>query len=214
MTGDTVNEPSPGGPEKEPPNTVATLMALLTAEGMLLTRLRSIAEERCNPRSELENTQRDLNHENVFHIARFFYLLKALNCSTSAALSTFIDSHNARVQALLDSENYKLRTKRELENARIKRQQKFVMLETIDAANRPVFAKTEVAHFLFDHMGRDSAVKTVDLMVQAGLLIEGDDPLDGSNRKLIQTDGAIENAVHDYLESIRIAVTAGGTNLA
>lgn len=190
--------------EQVPPRAVGTLHALLSAEARFLSCIREIAADRCKIKEDIDSVQRDLNHENVFHIARFFFLLKALDCSTPETVGAFIDSHNAKIRSLIDSKSFHLRTKGELEKAFMKRMQKIICMDTIGWLRRPVFARTEIAAFLFDHMGRDAIIRTIDLMVTAGLLIETkDDPLEGSNRKLIRTDGRIEDAVLAYLNDIQ-----------
>lgn len=190
--------------QKPSPELVQVLQNLLRAEARFLTRLRDEAANRCNIRSDVEAIQRELNHENVIHVARFFFLLKVLDCTTPQAVEALIDRHNAKVRSLIEADDFTLRTERELRKAIFKGAQQYVCVQTVKEKRRAVFAKTEIASLLFDHMGRDSAVKTLDLMVRSGLLVEEDsDPLTGSNRKLIKTDGVLEDAVSNYLKDIK-----------
>ncbi len=185
------------------PQLVHRLQAVLLAESRFLARLRERTAETCRIRDEVEATQRELDHENVAHIARFFFLLKALDCSTPEAIEALIEGHNRKVRSLIEQEDFRIRTRRELEKSVFKDAQQYVCVKTVREKGRAVFAKTEVAALLFDHMSRDSAVKTLDLLIRAGLLIEEDsDPLSGTNRKLIKTDGVLEDAVAQYLSEI------------
>ncbi|MEX0348093.1 MAG: hypothetical protein AB3N15_01625 [Paracoccaceae bacterium] len=186
-----------------PPQLVNTLQAVLLAESRFLSRLRERTAERCIVKEDIEAIQREMNHENVVHVARFFFLLKALDCSTPAAIEALIEAHNLKVKRLLDAEDFQFRTRKELQKSVFKDAQQYVCVKTVKEKGRAVLAKTEIAALLFDHMSRDSAVKTLDLLVRAGLLVEEDsDPLSGSNRKLIKTDGVLEDAVAQYLSDI------------
>ncbi len=186
-----------------PPQLVSTLQAVLLAESRFLSRLRERTAEKCRIKEDVEAIQREMNHENVVHIARFFFLIKTLDCSTPAAIEALIEAHNLKVKRLLDAEDFQTRTRKELQKSVFKDAQQYVCVKTVREKGRAVLAKTEIAALLFDHMSRDSAVKTLDLLVRAGLLIEEDsDPLSGSNRKLIKTDGILEDAVAVYLSEI------------
>lgn len=185
------------------PQLVNTLQAVLLAESQFLARLRERTAEKCRIREDVESIQRELNHENVAHVARFFFLLKALDCSTPEAIEALIEGHNRNVRSLIENEDFRFRSRKELEKSVFKDAQQYVCVKTVKEKGRAVFAKTEVAALLFDHMSRDSAVKTLDLLVRAGLLTEEDsDPLSGSNRRLIKTDGVLEDAVARYLSEI------------
>ncbi|MDV7142565.1 hypothetical protein R3X27_07700 [Tropicimonas sp. TH_r6] len=185
------------------PQLVNTLQAVLLAEARFLSCLRERTAEKCRIREDVEAIQRELNHENVAHVARFFFLLKALDCSTPETIEALIEAHNRKVRSLIENEDFRVRTRRELEKSVFKDAQQYVCVKTVKEKGRAVFAKTEVAALLFDHMSRDSAVKTLDLLIRAGLLIEEDsDPLSGTNRKLIKTDGVLEDAVVHYLSEI------------
>ncbi|MDP5220349.1 hypothetical protein Q5Y75_24465 [Ruegeria sp. 2205SS24-7] len=195
-----------------PPQLVNTLQAVLLAESRFLFRLRERTAEMCKVKEDVVAIQRELNHENVVHVARFFFLLKALDCSSPAAIEALIEAHNLKVKRLLDAEDFRFRTRKELQKSVFKDAQQYVCVKTVKEKGRAVLAKTEIAALLFDHMSRDSAVKTIDLLVRAGLLIEEDsDPLSGSNRKLIKTDGILEDTVASYLSDIgNLAIKLNG----
>lgn len=189
------------------PQLVHTLQAVLLAEAKFLARLRDRVAEKCRIKEDVDAIQGEMNHENVVHVARFFFLLKALDCSTPEAIEALIEAHNLKVKRLLDAEDFRFRTRRELQKSVFKDAQQYVCVKTVREKGRAVLAKTEIAALLFDHMSRDSAVKTLDLLVRAGLLIEEDsDPLSGTNRKLIKTDGVLEDAVAQYLAAIGASI--------
>ncbi len=182
---------------------VNTLQTVLLAESRFLSCLRERTAEMCKVKGDVAVIQREMNHENVVHIARFFFLLKALDCSSPAAIEALIEAHNLKVKRLLDAEDFRFRTRKELQKSVFKDAQQYVCVKTVKEKGRVVLAKTEIAALLFDHMSRDSAVKTLDLLVRAGLLIEEDsNPLSGSNRKLITADDVLVDAVSSYLSEI------------
>ncbi len=182
---------------------VNTLQTVLLAESRFLSCLRARTAEMCKVEGDIEVIQREMNHENVVHIARFFFLLKALDCSSPAAIEALIEAHNLKVKRLLEASDFRFRTRKELQKSVFKDAQQYVCVKTVKEKGKVVLAKTEIAALLFDHMSRDSAVKTLDLLVRAGLLIEEDsDPLSGSNRKLIEADDVLVDAVGSYLSEI------------
>ncbi|MGC1494730.1 MAG: hypothetical protein WA790_02905 [Sulfitobacter sp.] len=187
---------------------VDTLERVLRAESRFLRRLKDETAKRCRITSDVTTIQRELNHENIFHVARFFFLLKALDCNTPATVDALIEQHNARIKSLLSAGDYQLRTEKELTKALFKEAQLFVCVKTVREHGRAVFAKSEIASLLYEHMTRSSAMTVLDLLVRAGLLIEEDsDPLTGSNRKLIKTDGVLEDAVAKYLGDVEQGIT-------
>jgi hypothetical protein len=190
---------------------VETLQVMLQAESDFLETLRKHTRERLEHKktqsSDILDVVNDLNHENIIHLARFFFLLKALDCSTPKAVEALIDSHNDRIRKLIEAKNFEIRKEKELRKAFFSDQQKYICVKTIEAKPRVSFSKAEIASFLFDHMSRDSAIKGLDQLVNAGILNEEDsDPLTGTNRKLIWTDGFIEEAVAKCLDDVRFGV--------
>ncbi|MEO9572891.1 MAG: hypothetical protein ABJ263_09905 [Tateyamaria sp.] len=96
---------------------MSTLQFILRAEARFLSRLRARAAERCKIKGDIETVQRELNHENVVNVARFFFLLKALDCATPEAVEALIEGHNRKVKSLINSENFQTRTRKELEKS-------------------------------------------------------------------------------------------------
>jgi hypothetical protein len=190
---------------------VQTLQAMLYAESEFLETLRKHTRKRLEHKkmrpSDILDVVNDLNHENIIHLARFFFLLKVLDCSTPKAVEALIDSHNDKIRKLIEAKSFEIRKEKELRKAFFSDQQKYICVKTIETKPRVSFSKAEIASFLFDHMSRDSAMKGLDQLVSAGILNEEDsDPLTGTNRKLIWTDGFIEEAVAKYLDDVRLGV--------
>lgn len=201
MLGDTMTDGSSRAVEQ-----LSVLRAILGAEAQLIRRLREEASQRCKIKSDIQTICGELNHENVFHVARFFFLLKTLDCSTPEAIEALLVNHNKKVKSLIEAGDFDIRTPKELKKALFSEVQIFVCKRTLGDGATPALAKTEIAALLFEHMGRDSAMRTLDLLISAGLLIEIEVPSTSSNRKLIKTTGVIESAVSVYLSFLRSSI--------
>jgi|GEM_PF-6972294 len=190
-----------------PQQTVRTLQVIFTAEKVFLKSLRDIARENCGHLPDFENFQRKLNHDNILHVARFFFLLNELDCSGPDEIEGLIKVHNERIDKLTSDGDFSLRSKGELKKAHFTKYKIVDCKDSIGWEKRPAFVRAEIASFLFEHMGRDRAEKTVDDMVKAGLLTETTySPKDGADRKLVKADGRLEDAVRTYLSDIWIAI--------
>ncbi|MEX0337997.1 MAG: hypothetical protein AB3N11_03050 [Arenibacterium sp.] len=195
---------------------VAVLQVLLSAEAGFLRRLQRIVETRCAGAVELSALKQNVNNEDVFQIARFFFLLQELNCTTPEAVEALLQSHNQRIQALLDAGETQFGARSVLKRASFDDTQISICVRTIKQTGRPVFSKQEIASLLFEQMRRDRATRTIDRMVEARLLIEESrrdrelqNKLYTSNRSYIMTDGQIEDAVAEYLEKVQTGLITG-----
>lgn len=196
----------------EPPQTaprVAVLQVLLSAEREFLRKLQSLVEERCRDSAALDTLKQKINNEDVFQVARFFFLLEELNCSTPDAIEELLESHNRRIQKLINDGDWQFGSKSVLGRSHFDDNQISTCVRTVKQKSRPVFSKHEIASLMFEQMKRDKATRTIDLMVDAKLLSEESaqdrekqGKLRSSNRSYIMTDGALENAVADYLEAV------------
>ena len=190
-----------------PPETVRTLQAILRAEKAFLEDLRAIAKEKCGHRDDFEKFQRNLNHDNVLHVARFYFLLSELDCTTSDAIDALIEAHNDKIDVLIEEEDFRTRTLGELKKAKFSRYQRLDCVESVGWSRRPAFMKSEITCFLFEHMGRTAAESMIDDMVDAGLLEETTySPKGGADRQLLKANGKLENAVRTYLEGVWTAI--------
>lgn len=201
-------QPRPPEPGSEVER-VAVLQVLLTAEQVFLRELQSLVEERIKNVTDIDELKQKVNNEDVFQIARFFFLLEELGCSTSTAVEELLLSHNKRIEKLINDGNFQFGSRNVLERCVFDDIQISTCMRTIKQMGRPVFSKNEIASLIFEQMKRDKATRTIDLMVQAKLLIEESaydrqkkGKLRSSNRSYIMTDGALENAVANYLETV------------
>lgn len=202
---------SPGPPQ--PGKRIAVLQVLLSAERIFLRTLQEAVEEQSKNERELERLKQSVNNEDVFQVARFFFLLEESNCSTPEAVEELLESHNRRLQELKDRQDYQFGSASVLERAHFDDTQISTCIRTIRQKGRPTFSKNELASLLFEQMKRNKATRTIDLMVEAKLLNEesaGDRVRQGklrsSNRSYIRSDGIVENAVAKYLESVRLGM--------
>jgi len=189
------------------------LQVLLSAERIFLRTLQEAVEEQSKNERELERLKQSVNNEDVFQVARFFFLLEESNCSTPEAVEELLESHNRRLQELKDRQDYQFGSASVLERAHFDDTQISTCIRTIRQKGRPTFSKNELASLLFEQMKRNKATRTIDLMVEAKLLNEesaGDRVRQGklrsSNRSYIRSDGIVENAVAKYLESVRLGM--------
>lgn len=190
-----------------PPQSVKTLQVLLTAEKAFLNSLRDIAQENCGHLSDFEKFQRKLHHDNVLHVARFFFLLSELDCSGPNEIKALIKGHNDQIDELVRKKDFRVRSQGELQKAKFSKYKRADCIDSIGWSKRPAFIRSEIASFLYEHMGRAAAESTVDDMVKAGLLSETTySPEDGPDRKLVKADGRLEGAVRTYLNDIWLPI--------
>jgi len=194
---------------KQEGHALHTLQVLLSAEVRFLDTLETHARSAASNRYDNANILPRLNHENIFHIARFLFLLRELRCDSPAALGRFIDAHNTRVRELIETRDFSRRSEAELQKAIISKQRKFVMLETVSERGHVAFARREIADLLFDHMSRDRANAAVDILWATGLLKEiSPDSFDKSNRRpVFSPSGVLEDAYQTYLTDISQGIT-------
>lgn len=186
-----------------PPQSVKTLQVLLMAEKAFLTTLRKIAQENCGHLPDYESFQRKISHDNILHIARFFFLLIELDCSGPEEIKALIKGHNDQINSLIEEKDFRVRSEGELKKARFSKYQRVDCIDSIGWSKRPAFIRSEIASFLYEHMGRAAAESTVDDMVRAGLLVEATySPEEGPDRNLVKADGRLEDAVRTYLNDI------------
>lgn len=179
----------------------------MRAEANFLTALRERARETYKfPEDEkgLSKLISQLNHDNIFALARFFFLLKATGCDTPTAVEALLKDHNQKIRTLLETQDFAVREERELKKAAFSGGQIHDCVDSVGMNSRAQFIRAEIANLLFDHMSRDSVFRIIDALVDAGLLNETVyEPLKGANRTLLQTDGFLENAVAQYLSDVK-----------
>lgn len=194
-------------------DTVRTWQAMLRAESAFLTQLRGYAEGKskyAQDAGKMRTLRARLNSENVMDLARFFFLLKELKCDKPDAVEALLKAHNDTIRTMIETEQFTLRTEGELKKAAFSGRQIYECLETIGFKPRAAFTRRDIASLLFEHMGRDSVLRAIDVMVEAGLLIESVyAPIKGADRKLIHTDGFLEKATKQYLADVKRGIMEG-----
>ena len=182
---------------------VSALQALLRAEVAFFKGLQEIARHRCVIQSDTDNTLRDIRHENSVHVARFLFMIKATGCNNAEAIRSLIGAHNAKIRELTSKKQTASRSASELQKAYFTNIQKASCIEANSTPGQARFTRSEFAAFLFEHMGRDSAIRNIDLLLKAGLLVQEDtDPLEGRPRQQIYSSGDLEDAFEDFLTHI------------
>lgn len=203
--------------EKEPPGmpdrsreAVETLEACLLAEAEFFSSVHE----------KLDETQRDellvlLRHENTFHVARIFYLLKAFNCTTADALERFLKNHNNDIRSEIEASAEDAKRIRELKKAAFNAQRVFKLKAYFEQVGGPAFGVTDLADLLFGQIKRTSAINYIETLRLAGFvekrMIELDygaaeDPLaDGAQNsaEVIVSTEVLEDLYGRYLLDIR-----------
>lgn len=207
------------------PASVTTLERLARAEALLLRNMRARAAEHfeqltdgsgdcdadqvrkpAEKRSDLADICAGLNSDYVFHVARFFFLLRVLGCDGEAQMAGFIQSHNERLEAFRLSDASRSRSPSELDKARFSHRRTAEVLDTLRVRERFALATGEIADFLFEHGSRKRINEAVNTLVGAGLLIplsETDKQLlPRPSRFLVQTDNYLEACYERFLLAI------------
>jgi len=160
---------------------------------------------------ESDSVKGKLNHDFLVHLAQFFFLFSSLDMSDRNSLSAFIDAHNAKVEVDI-SRGLIQGSEREKRKAIFKDARKSKVIESCVYLRRPAFAITELAHFLTDFMSEATATRMIDDLVLARVLSRKDDDRieAADNRKLIVSDGFLENTYAKSLNYSRHGWTSGG----
>lgn len=194
-------------PKRPIPNAVAALQRLVASEAHLLDGLRAAAREALADPDERSAVMRALNSDNVFHVARFFFLMQTLRCDEPTSLATFLESHNERLAPYLKDDKSLRRSISELEKAQFDDDRIKFAAETTRIAERLALGKSEIADILFEHGARRSIIDAVNTLIKAGLLTVVDDEeflfrSPRPDRKIIRSDGRIEHLYETYLEEL------------
>ncbi|MEM6887577.1 MAG: hypothetical protein AAGA74_02310 [Pseudomonadota bacterium] len=201
-------QPQSDSPLK-PGETTTTLVSLLSAEANFLKEIREIAKDHLGDTNNAGSILRSLNCEEVFHIARFYFLLGELGCTSLDAIIRLIKNHNKDIEKLIESGNVEIRTQKELEDAIFS---DYIILEIKNSFGwnpRPGFTRADLGRLMIEHSSDTKTTEVVDLMIKSGLLtmteqsqVDSRGKPKGKPRKLVRADGRLENAVRNYLKGI------------
>lgn len=213
------------------PESVTILERLTRAEVMLVHTLRARAVEThdahetvlsraadetgrkaADRKAKLADTCAALNSDFVFHVARFFFLMRVLDCQGESQMAAFIVSHNERLETFRLSDASRNRSPSELEKAEFSNRRTAEVLDTLRKHERFALATGEVADFLFEHGSRKRINEAVNVLLDAGLLIALSEDqkqlLPRPSRLILQTDNYLEGCYERYLLAIEGRVQA------
>lgn len=109
-------------------------------------------------------------HDNLIHIAQFFFLLDALKIKTPEQIDAFIRSHNEKIDELIQNRTTNI-TVTELRKVIFKSARKAQVKDTFDYYRKPIFAISEIGYFLFYVMSPATATNVINDLLHAGMLM-------------------------------------------
>lgn len=176
-----------------------TVEASLHAENWFFETIRKTLEETA-PLSEFPTITGANGHDYLLHFTQFLFFLKALDCTDAEMISTFIDSHNEKIEDQIASPNF-TKSENEFRKAIIRPERKSKILDTIRAFNSPVFAIYEYGHLLIDEMSPKTTEKLIEDL-RFGKLLERqtDERLEADQKRvLIVSNGILEDTYRTSL---------------
>ena len=176
-----------------------TVEASLHAENWFFETIRKTLEETA-PLSEFPTITGANGHDYLLHFTQFLFFLKALDCTDAEMISTFIDSHNEKIEDQIASPNF-TKSENEFRKAIIRPERKGKILDTIRAFNSPVFAIYEYGHLLIDEMSPKTTEKLIEDL-RFGKLLERqtDERLEADQKRvLIVSNGILEDTYRTSL---------------
>jgi hypothetical protein len=176
-----------------------TVEAALHAENWFFESIRKKLEDTA-PLSEFPTITGANGHDYLLHFTQFLFFLKALDCTDAEMISTFIDSHNDKIEDQIASPNF-TKSPNEFRKAIIRPERKSKILDTIRAFNSPVFAIYEYGHLLIDEMSPKTTEKLIEDL-RYGKLLERktDERLEADQKRvLIVSTGILEDTYRTSL---------------
>jgi hypothetical protein len=182
------------------PDALATLEALLAAEARLTAALE--AELPPRPGTDRRTYERFIPSPEVIAIARLFFMLAEGGVTSEAALRSFADLHNERINALLDDPEYLKRWGLRADRiARAYAEPGPVDQDAWNFARHGALALSgsAIARFLVEFCGKSEVFDALALLADLGAF----DRLPGAhNATLFRTTGRLETAVRAYLDEV------------
>lgn len=176
-----------------------TVEAALTAENWFFETIRAKLEETA-PLEEFPTVMGSNGHDYLLHFTQFLFFLKALDCTDPEMISTFIDSHNAKLEEQIASPGF-TKSVNEFKKAIIRPERKAKILNSIRAMGEPVFAIYEFGHLLIDEMSPKTTEKLIEDL-RYGKLLERrtDERLEADQKRiLILSNGVLEDTYRTSL---------------
>lgn len=172
-----------------------TLEAQLEGEHFFLESVREtirstrgIAEDAPLPIKDFKNLIARGGHDNLIHIAQFYFFLDALDCRTPNQLEALIESHNAKV---LDTLTPAEKTKSKPPSDRFMAANEITQIRlTLEYYGELVFSLTELGKLLSDLMSTSTTANLLKELVVGGVFEQvGGPALDQENRPGFEYQG-------------------------
>lgn len=143
-------------------------------------------------------------HDNLTHIAQFFFLLHALDCTREDQVEAFIKGHNEKVKHSISSGEEIMR-EAELKKVLFSAPKIAAVRETLTHFQAPVFAISEISALLYDLMSPRQTEKILKELLHCGLLRQRgvgseDPPITTDPRRILVEPTEI--FLDTYLESL------------
>lgn len=210
------------GPGYDKGLAVNVLEAQLTGEAefldrvtMLIRRHLGLPSESPLERDRFPSLTSKTGHDNLVHLAQFFFLLDALACTTPEQIAAFIDAHNEKIEGELAG-NEATASRSELKRAIFKSARKSQVYDTFKFYGRPVFAISEIGHLAFDLMSPATTTNLITELLDGGVFHEPvksghDAPITTDPRRvLVEPVPAFVAAYGQSLITTRSIVLRGG----
>lgn len=173
-----------------------TLEAQLQGEHWFLEQVRGTVRETLGfddpeaplPEADFKTLVSKNGHDNLIHVAQFYFFLDALNCTTPERIEAFIEAHNSKVSTDLAHDDAIMRA------ASLKKTQFSVnditqVRMTLLYYGAPVFAVTELGYFLSDLMSPATTTNLVKDLVKGGVFEQlAGPPLEGGAENYREKD--------------------------
>lgn len=170
-----------------------TVEASLRAENWFFETIRKKLEETA-PLSEFPTIMGSNGHDYLLHFTQFLFFLKALDCTDADQISSFIESHNDKINGQINDPGF-LKSVKEFKKAIVRPERKAKILDTIREFNTPIFAIYEYGHLLIDDMSPKTTEKLIEDL-RYGKLLERrvDERLTADQKRvLIASNGFLED---------------------
>jgi hypothetical protein len=135
------------------------------------------------PVKDFKNLLTKTGHDNLIHIAQFYFFLNALNCVAPNQIEAFIDAHNKKVDAELGKDGALMRADA-LKKTIFSTNDITKIRMTFLYYKEPVFAVTELGKFLSDLMSPATTTNLIKELVVGGVFEHLAGPQFKGNEKL------------------------------
>jgi hypothetical protein len=143
----------------------------------------------------------------IFHVAEFFYALRATKLETPETITKLVELHNADLDDRLDREAYKhggLAAR--LEKGKFKHGPAAAIIDNLGTNRGVVLNLSDITRFLIEAMSAETTKQAVQALCKAKLLECGDGKANRSAE--VWSTGRLEGIYGQYLAEVRAAARA------